>query len=83
MDKKGKSVSNKNYKSLNEASKDTGISMGALKNARDKMNDFVIRRKDKVPFQIYWAKIHMDCFQAKKENRREAERQEKKRNGND
>ena len=47
MDKKGKSVSNKNYTSLNEASKDTGISMGALKNARDKMNDFVIRRKDK------------------------------------
>ena len=67
MDKKGKSVSNKNYKTLNEASKDTGISMGALKNARDKMNDFTIRRKDKVPFQIYWANIHMNCFQAKKE----------------
>ena len=77
MDKKGKSVSNKNYKTLNEASKDTGISMGTLKNARDKMNDFVIRRKDNVPFQIYWANIHMDCFQAKKENRREAERQER------
>ena len=77
MDKKGKSVSNKIYKSLNEASKDTGISMGALKNARDKMNDFVIRREDKVPFQIYWANIHMDCFQAKKENEREAERQER------
>ena len=76
MDKKGKSVSNKNYKTLNEASKDTGISMGALKNARDKMNDFAIRRKDKVPFQIYWANIHINCFQAKKENRREAERQE-------
>ena len=51
--------------------------MGALKNARDKMNDFVIRRKDKVPFQIYWANIHKDCFQAKKENEREAERQER------
>ena len=54
MNKKGEALSHKNYKSLNEASNDTGISMGALKNARDKMNDFVIRRKDGVPFQIIY-----------------------------
>ena len=72
MNKKGEALSHKNYKSLNEASSDTGISMGVLKNARDKMNDFVIRRKDGVPFQIYWSKIHMDCFQARKENIMEA-----------
>ena len=40
MNKKEEALSHKNYKSLNEASSDTGISMGALKNARDKMNDF-------------------------------------------
>ena len=57
MNKKGEALSHKNYKSLNDASNDTGISMGALKNARDKMNDFVIRRKDGVPFQIYWSNI--------------------------
>ena len=77
MNKKGEALSNKNYKSLNEASNDTGISMGALKNTRDKINDFVIRRKDGVPFQIYWSNIRMDCFQARKENKREAERQER------
>ena len=77
MNKKGEALSHKNYKSSNEASNDTGISMGALKNARDKMNDFVIRRKDGVPFQIFWSNIHMDCFQARKENIREAERREK------
>ena len=75
MNKKGEALSHKNYKSLNEASSDTGISMGPLKNARDKMNDFVVRRKDGVPFQIYWSNIHMDCYQARKENIREAERQ--------
>ena len=51
MDKKGNSLWNRNYRSLNEASNDTGISMGALKNAKDRMNDFIIRRRDGVPFQ--------------------------------
>ena len=83
MDKKGESLPSRNYKSLNEASKDTGISMGALKNARDKMNDFIIRRKDKIPFQIYWANIHKSCFQARKENEREAELRKRIKEGNE
>ena len=55
--------------------------MGVLKNARDKMNDFVITRKYKIPFQIYWANIHKSCFQARKENGREAERQKRLEEG--
>ena len=74
MDKKGNSLWHRNYRNLTEASKDTGISMGALKNARDKMNDFIIRRRDGVPFQAYWANSHKICFQINKENMRKDER---------
>ena len=40
------------YNSLYEASNDTGISLNALWNAREKGNRLVVRRRDKVPFQI-------------------------------
>ena len=76
MDRNGNSLWNRNYRSLNEAFNETGISMGALKNARDRMNDFIIRRRDGVPFQAYWSNIHENCFQARKENIREAKRLE-------
>ena len=57
----------KSYNSLHEASKDTGISLNALWNAREKGN--------KVPFEIGWSNIHPSCFEAKKERRRLEERE--------
>ena len=62
MDKKGEDVSSSTYESLYRACQESGVSLGALRNARDKMNDFVIRRRDKVPFKLLWQNIHKDCF---------------------
>ena len=67
----------KTYNSLHEASKDTGISLNALWNAREKGNRLVVRRRDKVPFQISWSDIHFNCFEKRREERAESERRER------
>ena len=74
MNKKGEDLSSSTYESLYRASQESEVSLGALRNARDKMNDFVIRR-DKVPFKLLWQNIHKDCFVARKENEKLAERE--------
>ena len=51
--------------------------MNALWNAREKGNTLIIRRRDKVPFEIGWSNIHPNCFAAKKEDRRIAESEER------
>ena len=61
--------------SLYKASQDTGISLGALRNARDKGNTVVVRRSDKVPFGILWSDIHKICFEKRMKDRRLAERE--------
>ena len=67
----------KSYNSLYEASKVTGISLNTLWNAREKGNTLIVRRRDKAPFEIGWSNIHPNCFEARKEDRRIAEREEK------
>ena len=48
----GDMVNFKSYNNIHAASGDTGISQGALRNAREKGNTLIVRRKDKVPFEI-------------------------------
>ena len=75
MDKAGDAIGTKSYESLYKVSQDTGISLGALRNARDKGNTVLVRRSDKVPFGIFWSDIHKRCFEKRKEDRRLAERE--------
>ena len=56
--------------SIYEANKITGLSVSSLKNAADKGNAIITRRKDKQRFILYWQSIHERCFQIRKEERR-------------
>ena len=49
--------------------------MNTLWNAREKGNNLITRRKDKVPFRLWWGVNHDSCFEAKKERRRLEERE--------
>ena len=62
-----------------KASKATGISWDTLWNVRGKGNTLIIRRKDKVPFEISWSNIHPNCFEDRKEERRLKEREQELR----
>ena len=75
LDSSGDSIDLKTYKSLYEASQDTKISLNAFRNARDKGNTVIVRRRDKTPFRISWSSIHPKCFEAKKEIERSEERE--------
>ena len=77
MDKDGDAIGTKSYESLYRASQDTGISLNAFRNARDKGNTVIVRRSDKIPFRIPWTDIHPNCFEARKEDRRLSEREKK------
>ena len=74
----GDSIDLRTYKSLYEASQDTKISLGAFRNARDKGNTLIVRRRDKVPFRISWSNIHPNCFKFKKEIKRSEEREKER-----
>ena len=52
LDDDGKLHTIDTFDSMYKASKATGISWGALWNAREKGNTLIVRRKDKVPFEI-------------------------------
>ena len=75
LDSSGDSIDLKTYKSLYEASQDTKISLNTFRNARDKGNTVIVRRRDKTPFRISWSSIHPKCFEAKKEIERSEERE--------
>ena len=60
--------------SFYEANKITGLSVSSLKNAADKGNAIITRRKDKQRFILYWQSIHKRCFQIRKGERRLAKR---------
>ena len=85
LDSSGDSIDLRTYKSLYEASRNTGISLNAFRNARDEGNTVIVRRRDKTPFRISWSNIHPNCFEAKKEiersEKRELERDWKKLRG--
>ena len=55
--------------SIYEGNKITGLSVSSLKNAADKGNAIITRRKDKQRFILYWQSIQKRCFQIRKEER--------------
>ena len=73
-EKAGYPIEDHEVNSIYEANKITGLSVSSLKNAADKGNAIITRRKDKQQFILYWQSIHERCFQIRKEERRLAKR---------
>ena len=71
----GNAVSHNTYENLHRASQATEISQKAFRNARDKGNTVIVRRRDKTPFRIMWSNIHKRCFDAKKRMEKDQERE--------
>ena len=55
--------------SIYEGNKITGLSVSSLKNAADKGNAIITKRKDQQRFILCWQRIHERCFQIRKEER--------------
>ena len=55
--------------SIYEGNKITGLLVCSLKNAADKGNAIITRRKDKHRFILCWQSIHERCFKIRKEER--------------
>ena len=53
LDSSGNSIDLKTYKSLYETSQNTGISLNAFRNAKDKGNTVILRRRDKPPLEYH------------------------------
>ena len=53
-----------------------GISLCALRNARDKGNTLITRRRDKKQFRVWWCNSHESCFEARTEKRKQQEMRE-------
>ena len=69
-EKTGYPIEDHEVNSIYEANKITRLSVSSLKNAADKGNAIITRRKDKQRFILYWQSIHKRCFQIRKEERR-------------
>ena len=69
-EKTGYPIEDHEVNSIYEANKITGLSVSSLKNAADKGNAIITRKKDKQEFILYWQSIHERCFQIRKEERR-------------
>ena len=68
-EKTGHLTEDHDVNSIYEAHKIAGLSVSSLKNAVDKGNAIITRRKDKHRFALYWRSIHERCFQIGKEER--------------
>ena len=68
-EKTGHLIEEHEVNSIYEGNKITGLSVSSLKNAADKGNAIITRRKDKQRFILYWQNIHERCFQVRKEER--------------
>ena len=71
---------------LYRASKISGLSLNALRNARDKGSRLVVRRRDKKRFRVTWCTSQDACFEARRERirleeMREIEERDAKRKG--
>ena len=69
-EKTGYPIEDHEVNSIYEANNITGLLVSSLKNAADKGNAIITRRKDKQRFILYWQSIHERCFQIRKEERR-------------
>ena len=78
-EKTGYPIEDHEVNSTYEANKITGLSVSSLKNAADKGNAIITRRKDKQQFILYWQSIHERCFQIRKVERRLAKRRRGRR----
>ena len=68
-EKTGYPIEEHEVNSIYEGNKITGLSVSSLKNAADKGNAIITRRKDKQRFILCWQSIHERCFQIRKEER--------------
>ena len=68
-EKTGHLIEEHEVNSIYEGNKITGLSVSSLKNAADKRNAIITRRKDKQRFILCWQSIHERCFQIRKEER--------------
>ena len=68
-EKTGYLIEEHEVNSIYEGNKITGLSVSSLKNASDKGNAIITRRKDKQRFILCWQSIHERCFQIRKEER--------------
>ena len=68
-EKTGHLIEEHEVNSIYEGNKITGLSVSSLKNAADKGNAIITRRKDKQRFILCWQSIHERCFQIRKEER--------------
>ena len=66
LNSKGEIIQTHYPGSLYRAAQISRISLNALKNARDKGNRIVYRRKDKTPFELDWGTSHLPCFEERK-----------------
>ena len=68
-EKTGHLIEEYEVNSIYEGNKITGLSVSSLKNAADKGNAIITRKKDKQRFVLRWQSIHERCFQIRKEER--------------
>ena len=68
-EKTGHLIEEHEVNSIYKGNKITGLSVSSLKNAADKGNAIITRRKDKQRFILCWQSIHERCFQTRKEER--------------
>ena len=68
-EKTGHLIEEHEVNSIYKGNKITGLSVSSLKNAADKGNAIITRRKDKQRFILCWQSIHERCFQIRKEER--------------
>ena len=73
LDDDGNEINSWFPETLYRASKISGLSLNALRNARDKGNRLLVRRRDKKKFKITWCTSHDACFKARREKEREEE----------
>ena len=68
-EKAGHLIEKHEVNSIYEGNKITGLLVSSLKNAADKGNAIITRRKDKQRFILCWQSIHERCFQIRNEER--------------
>ena len=71
LGKDGYPVEDYFVKSFHEANKRTRWSFPVLINAAEKGNTSITRRRDKARYLVSWGRIHNECFEVRKQRRRE------------
>ena len=70
LDRNGMVIEEHFPRTLYKASKISGLSLCSLRNAIEKGNRLLVRRKDKQPFKLTWCSSHEGCFEDRKEKMR-------------